>query len=440
MRAGDVLTLDLDSLSPEGDGVSEETGLFIQVAGAYPGERAEVRVEHASRQAPRAHARLVTLLRPSTARRTPPCPHSDAGGPPRTYACSGCPLQALDVATQRALKRESLISRHGLDPGPLVASPEEWGYRWSSKRIVTGTIFKNRKHVLVGSFHRGSHQVAAMDDCRVDHPVIAAAARELQDVAAELEIVPYDEASGEGDLRHAWFKTDGRDVLLTLITAGRPSRAAELLPDALGLPIGVAWSVQPGRGNALRGEQPTILRGRPALKVTLADVTVEVGPLGFLQPNPRAAALAYLDLVADEAGAALTGALAFDLYAGSGVTTALLRRNFTEVAACEAYPESAAALGVAPESAEAFLARQQAQGTVPALIVANPPRGGMGPAVCAALQSLAAPRLQIMSCSPDALVRDLAALTGAGYTLQRLRAYDTLPHTAHVELVAWLSR
>ncbi|MDC0669970.1 class I SAM-dependent RNA methyltransferase [Nannocystis radixulma] len=435
MRGGDLLTLDLDVLGPEGEGVSEQTGTFVHVPGGYPGERVEARVEHASRQAPRAHARLASLLQPHPARRPPPCPHSDAGAAPRAHACSGCPLQALDVAVQRELKRAALVRRHGLDPGPLVASPDEWGYRWSSKRIVTGTL----GHVLVGSYHRGSHTPAAMDDCRVDHPAIAAAARELQAAASALAIEPYDEATGAGDLRYAWFKTDGRDVLLTLVTAARPSPAAELLPASLTIPSGIAWSVQSGRGNAVRGDPPVLLRGSPVLTVSLAGVPVDVGPLGFLQPNPRVAELAYRDLVADEGGAPHCGALAFDLYAGTGVTTALLRRGFAEVVPCEVYPESAAALGISAEPAEAFLARQRAAGRVPELVVCNPPRGGMGRAVCAELVALAAPRLQIMSCSADALVRDLAVLQASGYALRRLRAYDTLPHTPHLELVAWLS-
>ncbi|MFY0536652.1 hypothetical protein [Nannocystis pusilla] len=121
------------------------------------------------------------------------------------------------------------------------------------------------------------------------------------------------------------------------------------------------------------------------------------------------------------------------------MTTALLRREFAEVVPCESYPESAAALGVPAEPAEVFLARQHASGRIPELVVANPPRGGMGPAVSAALVRMAAPRLQIMSCSADALVRDLAVLQAGGYVLRRLRAYDTLPQTPHLELVAWLS-
>jgi hypothetical protein len=192
--------------------------------------------------------------------------------------------------------------------------------------------------------------------------------------------------------------------------------------------------VQTDPGNNLRGAPPTVLHGRGELTLTVADVSVTVGPLGFLQPNPAAAALAYQDLLHDEHGAPLSGALALDLYAGAGITTELLRRNFNNVEPCESYPESAASLGVAPETAEAFLQRPH---VTPDLVLANPPREGLGPDVCAALVRLAAPRVHIMSCGPAGLARDLAALA-PGYRLAGLRAYDTLPHTPHIELVAWL--
>ena len=67
-----------------------------------------------------------------------------------------------------------------------------------------------------------------------------------------------------------------------------------------------------------------MLTGNGTLQVQLAGTEVEVGPLGFLQPNPRVAELAYRDLVAAPSGAALGGELAYDLYAGAGITTALL--------------------------------------------------------------------------------------------------------------------
>ena len=436
VRSGDLLNLHLDTLGPDGEGVAHHEDLAVHVPGVFPGERAEVRVTHVSRQHPRAHADARAVTEPHPARRATPCVHHrDVGAKPGAPLCTGCPLLSLAVAAQRALKQELLAREFQLHVDGVVAAPEEFGYRWSSKRVVGGVAGQ----LVLGSYMRGSHTLAAMHACRVDHPALVLAAEELRRVADSLAIEPYDERSGAGDLRYVWLKTDGDAVLLTLVTAQEDSRAAKELPARLRRPAGVAWSLQPGPGNNLRGRPPVILHGRPTLALTLADVTRSVGPLGFLQPNPRVAALAYHDLVRDPHGEVVTGERALDLYAGSGVTTELLRASFERVDACEAYPESAAQLGLPPETAEAFLQRQLADAAVPALVVANPPREGLGPAVCDALLRRGAPRVHLMSCGPAGLVRDLAALA-SGYRLAGLRAYDTLPHTPHVELVAWLAR
>jgi 23S rRNA (uracil1939-C5)-methyltransferase len=435
VRAGDTVDLEISDLTPAGDGLgvlpeyapaSRDPDVpstrEIHVPGAFPGELARVRLLHVSRQHPRAHAELHGFLRAHPERREPPCAHHGL-----TAACNGCPLLPLPVAVQRIIKSELLARSFGLHVDRVVPSPHEFGYRWSSKRVASGQPGR----LVLGSYTRGTHEVVAMDTCLVDHPAIVAAADELRAAADALEISP------DTDLRYVWFKTDGRDVLLTLVTRDHDSRAARELPARLQRPAGVAWSVQPHAGNNLRGESPVLLHGRGELTLNISDVTVTVGPLGFLQPNPAAAALAYHDLLHREDGTPVTGALAFDLYAGAGVTTELLRRSFTTVHACEAYPESAATLGLAPETAESFLARMH--DTSPDLILANPPRDGLGPDVCAALVRLAAPRVHLMACGPAGLARDLAALENH-YRLAGLRAYDTLPHTPHIELVAWLVR
>ncbi|MBK8593955.1 MAG: hypothetical protein IPN77_33620 [Sandaracinaceae bacterium] len=96
-----------------------------------------------------------------------------------------------------------------------------------------------------------------------------------------------------------------------------------------------------------------------------------------MQPKPEVAGQCYRVLV-DGA----QGKLAFDLYAGAGITTVLLREQFQQVVPVEAYPESAAMLGVSPSSVEQFLAGYQGDARV----------GGGQPArkgprtVCAALR------------------------------------------------------
>src|SRR5690606_28120320 len=100
------------------------------------------------------------------------------------------------------------------------------------------------------------------------------AAGELEREASALGVVPFDEARGEGDLRYAWLKTDGERVLVTLVTASEESEAARALPARLSRAHGVAWSVQPARGNAMRGSAPRALRGAPSLSVSIAGVPI----------------------------------------------------------------------------------------------------------------------------------------------------------------------
>jgi tRNA/tmRNA/rRNA uracil-C5-methylase (TrmA/RlmC/RlmD family) len=106
---------------------------------------------------------------------------------------------------------------------------------------------------------------------------------------------------------------------------------------------------------------------------------------------------------------------------------------------CETFPASAARLGVAPTAAAERLRAALARGERPELVIANPPRGGLGSEVTALLLELAPFELRIMSCSAKTLARDLAELEAA-YERAWARAYDTLPQTGHLELVVALRR
>ncbi len=433
MRPSDLLTVRIEGLSLEGDGLVTIEGRTLSVPRAFVGEQVEVRVEHVSRQKPTAVGRLLRVLEPHAGRRTSPCPDDVTNG----GRCTGCPLGTLDVEAQRASKRAMLSERYGLDVADVVGG-EALGYRASSKRVA----FSHYPRLALGSYVRGTHRAADMRHCRVDHPRIAEAARAIADRATELGITPFDERDGEGMLRSVWLKTDGTRVLATLVVARDDRRFVELARsvrevDAFALALAREGS------NDLRGVDARPLAGKCDLTSEIAGEPQSVGPLGFLQPNPTVAARAYVDLVSGEAGSPLTGTLALDLYAGAGVTTRLLRRSFGEVIPCESHPESARALGIEPSTAESFLAEflARAPRRRPELVVANPPRGGLGDAVCDALRALAPDHLAIMSCHPGTLARDLARLEHEGlYRRSSLAAYDTLPQTPHVELVVRLER
>ena len=469
-RPGAIVDIEITGITTRGQGhaVLDPGGRALEVPGLVPGDRASVRIEALARWRPTAHGRLRELGTPSPQRREIACPrHRDQ--PDNHGGCTGCPLMALDVEAQRGAKAELLAREYGFDVGdPGVFGRDPLGYRWSSKRVVAGRagalVFGSRE----APRGRGSKpRIADMRGCLVDHPTIVAVYDALRREADTLGVAPWspDPDGPQGDLRYLWAKTDGERVLLTLIGGSeqRPITRA-LTTAALAIPqvVGVAWGVQPGSGNAIRSALPlTFVGGAQTLRSRLAGVDVEIGPLGFLQPNPELAADAYRALVhgldpedrEDPAGGPPEG-LAYDLYAGAGVTTELLRRRFTHVVPCESYPESARALGVEAQTVEAFLAARlepgpgtegetgagaglDAPGPALDLIVANPPRAGLGEAVCGQLRALAAPRIHIMSCNPATLAIDLEHLAPS-YRRTALWAFDTLPHTAHVELVVHL--
>lgn len=424
-----------DLLTLEGESVSRLAAGEVVCRGVFPSEVATVHIDAVSAHHARAFASLRSLDTPHPARRTPPCPNHEAREAGR---CGGCALMALQEPAQRELKRDMLRARFGLEVAQVEAVSDELGYRYSSKRValrVDGTL-------RLGSFARASHAPAPMRGCLVDHPRIERAFSAVERAAQVLRIEAYDESSDHGDLRAVWAKTDGERVIVTLVVRIPEGAASKVLPGRIEGVNGVLVSLQESPGNQLRGAPAVLVRGISEVTLQLLDQRVEVGALGFLQPNPHTAEAAYGALLEPSAEAQRTQ-LAFDLYAGAGFTTQRLRTRYAEVVASEAHPESAARLGIEPAPVERFLAQELARPEPRRvdLVVANPPRKGLGAEVVAQLRALPLDELRIMSCGPEGLARDLSALCATGgFALRSLRAFDTLPQTPHVELVARLSR
>jgi tRNA/tmRNA/rRNA uracil-C5-methylase (TrmA/RlmC/RlmD family) len=411
---GDRVTFEVESLLRSGEGGCGRT----RIAGAFPGERVVARIDHVGK-----HATFATSLeveRGRSGRRALPCArHVDT----EDGRCTGCALMALEEADQRTVLREMLLKQHGLEVSEIVAAPESLGYRWSAKRIAFGGPGKLR----LGSFMRGTNRPADMRGCLVDHPLIAGAADELAEAAQKLGIAAHDEERKRLGLRAVWLRTNGGQVLATLVTSEANADELIRLSPRLTRCDGLAVSFYRDGGNVLRGAEATVLRGIEELDVS----GTPIGPLGFMQPNPKVAEQMYDDLV-DGTG---EGRI-FDLYAGAGATTRRLRTTASEVLPCESHPEAARSLRIDPETAEVFLARQT---DAPDAVVANPPRKGLGAAVTGELLRLRPARIHVMACGPAGLAKDIGALS-KGYRLESLRAYDSLPQTPHVELIAKLVR
>jgi 23S rRNA (uracil1939-C5)-methyltransferase len=142
-----------------------------------------------------------------------------------------------------------------------------------------------------------------------------------------------------------------------------------------------------------------------------------------------------------------SGNTALDLYAGVGLFSTVLSREFERVIAVESSPTSQADLAYnSPRNVKAVRSTSEeylknvSRKLQPDLVVVDPPRGGLGESVVHALVTLGAPRITYVSCDPATLSRDLGGLLKAGYEVERAHMVDLFPQTYHLETVFHLVR
>ena len=90
---------------------------------------------------------------------------------------------------------------------------------------------------------------------------------------------------------------------------------------------------------------------------------------------------------------------------------------------------------IAGDSAEMFRKRWP-RGLPPGtLLLVDPPRTGLDPAMRELIGRSHAAGIIYISCGPDTLFRDLAQLENSGYRIRESRLFDLFPSTAHFESV-----
>jgi 23S rRNA (uracil1939-C5)-methyltransferase len=142
-----------------------------------------------------------------------------------------------------------------------------------------------------------------------------------------------------------------------------------------------------------------------------------------------------------------SGSTALDLYAGVGLFSSVLNREFERVIAVEGSPTSHADLLYnSPPNVKAVCSTTEkylknvAGKLRPDLVVVDPPRSGLGESTADDLIALGAPQITYVSCDPATLARDLSGLLKAGYRVQEAHMVDLFPQTYHLESVFHLVR
>jgi 23S rRNA (uracil1939-C5)-methyltransferase len=181
--------------------------------------------------------------------------------------------------------------------------------------------------------------------------------------------------------------------------------------------------------------------GQSRGRVKIREEKILLDAALFFQSNASMLERLIGDLLA-LAGEADTSRPLADIYCGVGTFSFFLKGHFPRIDLVE---ENRAALALARENlgeGNAYFAtrdeqwaRGRGRGSY-GLIVADPPRQGLSPAMRAWLADSEAPVLAYVSCDSATLARDSRELLAGGWNLNELRLYDFYPQTAHIESLA----
>ncbi|KAF4320606.1 hypothetical protein JM18_004859 [Phytophthora kernoviae] len=98
---------------------------------------------------------------------------------------------------------------------------------------------------------------------------------------------------------------------------------------------------------------------------------------------------------------------------------------------------------------EKLLAKIAGEGNLPDVVIVDPPRAGLHKKLIKMLRRLSPRYICYVSCNPHSQVPDLETLCGpekpeagevGSYRMKHLQPVDMLPHTPHIETIAWLER
>lgn len=392
--------VEIEKLVYGGEGLARQDGQVILVPFVLPGEKVAITAERVKKGLMRASSSQV--LQASPERIEPRCEY---------FAdCGGCHLQQTGHAYQLQQKlvilRETLLRLGGLNYEAEIhaVSGEPWNYR---NRVQLH--FQDGK----SGFHKaGSHDIRSISHCEIASPLLNQTIAKLQGAVRQNEWPKF--------LRSLEIFSNEEQIQITVLDSNRAVAARFF-----------EWT---------KGFLPPQVDG--AITYQALGYTFRVSRGSFFQTNRF-----LMDALVEAALGEASGVHAVDLYAGAGLFTLPLAKRFKTVDAVErggpAFHDlewnaaNAEATNIRPRrgSAEEFLPRNEGK---PELIVADPPRAGLGPVATAELLRILPPQLTIVSCDPATLARDLRKLLAGGYGIEKITLVDLFPQTYHFETIVHL--
>ncbi|QNQ55971.1 23S rRNA (uracil(747)-C(5))-methyltransferase RlmC [Serratia liquefaciens] len=342
---------------------------------------------------------------------------------------------------------QSLLAERDVAHWLAPIAGEQSAFRNKAKMVVSGSV----ERPLLGMLHRDGTPVD-LSGCPLYPASFAPMFAVLKSFIARAGLTPYNVARKRGELKYLLLteSTHSGGVMLRFVlrSEGKLAQLRAALPwlqQQLPQLRVISANIQPVHMAIMEGELEIPLTEQQALEEQFNQVPLYIRPQSFFQTNPKVAAELYA--TARDWVRALGIESMWDLFCGVGGFGLHCAQTDTRLTGIEI---SAEAIACARQSAKTLGLQQvnfqaldstkfaTAEGSVPQLVLVNPPRRGIGKDLCDYLNQMAPGYILYSSCNAETMSKDIGMLPD--YRIERVQLFDMFPHTAHYEVLTLLVR
>lgn len=368
--------------------------------------------------------------------------------------CGGCQLD-VPYSEQIRLKQDKVQRMFaGLcRVNDIISMNYPYNYR---NKVQTVYRMTSSKKLISGVYQSTSRTVTAVDDCFLENKTASKIVSVLKKLFLSFKIMPYDEKTGRGLLRHTLIRVaeNTGQVMLVMVMASPifPSKKnfVKALLEKCPQITTIVRNINPDGIPLTLSERSEIMYGSGKIVDELCGCKFLISPASFYQVNTKQTRKLYEQVL--EAVGITEGMKVIDAYCGVGTIGMICASHSASVLGVESNP---AAVKDAKANAKLnkldnikfvnadatrLLCELAEKGEKYDAVILDPPRAGSTPEFIEACAALSPERVVYVSCKIETLHRDIKLFSKQGYRAVLIQPVDMFPHTTGIETVVLLKK
>lgn len=453
--------IEISDLSSEGKGIAKVDGKVIFVQNAMTGDLVDIQSKKSNKSF--EEAKILEIVKPSPDRCEPYCSHYDK--------CGGCKTQHMNYSYQirwkervvrdaleriGGLKELTILSIYGCKETRYYRNKLDYAVsnkRWLSSSEVNSMESFDRSGIgfhLAGMYDK----VLNIEEC-FHMPEIHNSLRNfIRTHAIALEIPFYDINQKTGCLRNILIRNNVKNEWMVCFQIFNENEnflpLLSMIKNQFPEIISLQYTINKKANDTIYDLDIQLFHGQDFIYEYLNEKKFKITPKSFFQTNTKQCIELY-NLIGNLADIR-SGDIVYDLYCGVGSIGIYLAEKAKKIVGIELVEEAihdarmnAKMNGMenceyfAADIKDLFTSDFIARAGIPNIIITDPPRAGMHPAVVEQLCHSGCPKIVYVSCNPQTMANDLKQLSHY-YTIEKVQPVDMFPNTIHIEAITLLTR